>query len=147
MPVASSPVPDSRPWLGATPFGLLPAYAQGWPAYFRATREHLARVAAERRPQVLLTHEPRAAWLAMHAKGLQDLPRLYFIHSCWGEEYRLDHPNLTAVVGGGARELVELRALRSADRVAVLSRYMESRVACPQDPRLPDQPGPGRRTP
>ncbi|MFH2204568.1 MAG: asparagine synthase (glutamine-hydrolyzing) [Elusimicrobiota bacterium] len=116
--------------LRRAPLGFNPERAWGIPSFVRRAREHLAKAAAEARPDALIIHHPKAAWIAGGVPELAAVPRLYFFHSCWAREYQLDRsPTPLSMLGAWTRELLERSSLRAAGRVAVLSRFMQKEVS------------------
>jgi glycosyltransferase involved in cell wall biosynthesis len=113
----------------------------------RAVNEELGR----NHYDLLFIHQPMVGLGAVTARGARRIPIAYNYHSPWSEEHRirslesrrpLSDPNSTKQtysesLQSAVRRSIERRAVRRADRVIFLSRYMAS--LCQRMHGIPDR--------
>ena len=81
--------------------------------------------------RAVICHQPFSCFFLLFKTNLKTIPMLYVFHSPSHEEYLIAHTNkgrLKNFVQAGLRRLMERYCLKRAQKIMVLSRYMQQKV-------------------
>ena len=100
------------------------------PIYLWKVRANLAAACAQIKPEVVLCHAPKFAWIARGLPELRGIPFLHWYSSCWKDEFEIDRPRgISRWIGGAVREKIERSLFKSIGSFLVLSQFMRSSLA------------------